>query len=157
MLGQMTDATVGLVVPMGIFGAHGQVFGLVDETGTQATGIHLLETDDVVAAHQLGDAVQVFEQLRVRQQVFPTVGEVVMRTMGGDGHLDVVAEQTEIASRLGLFISLHARSSPLFLHRIIGDSDWTDHLPQSFGELEIFTVIHGTVDDAHGIVREGGF
>src|SRR5690606_7454022 len=84
-----------LLVPVGEVTQLGQALDLVDVAGAQAAAAHLLQGDQVVVAEHGTDALQVAGPARVRQQVLPAAGQVVVVALGADADLDGEAEQAQ--------------------------------------------------------------
>ncbi len=91
----MAEAAVDLVMPEGKAGPVGQVLGLVHEPRAQASGVHLLQRDQIVPGDRVSDRVQVGPATRVRQHVAPAPRQVVPVALGGNPSLDVIAEQPQ--------------------------------------------------------------
>src|SRR5699024_10885432 len=95
-VGNNAYLAIALIAPPGKTGVGGQVFGLIDKPRAQAAAVHLLERNDVVIAHQLGNGVHVFHRLAVGQNLAPAARDIFAIAAGGCAGLNVVAQQLEL-------------------------------------------------------------
>ena len=102
VLGETSNTPVGLIIPVRKTGAGRQVLGNVDKAAAGAAGIGFLYSDEVVVAHQLGNAIEIVETLRVVQNVFPAVRQILAVAPRLDADLDVIAEQPQCPLRNAL-------------------------------------------------------
>jgi hypothetical protein len=67
----------------------GEVFDLINEVGTQAAAVDLLQSHQIVITEQLPDPLQVTGTAGVWQHMLPAARQVVPIALGADTHLDI--------------------------------------------------------------------
>src|SRR5690606_22548985 len=167
VLGEPAQVAVELLIPVGEGAELGQMLDLIDVAGAHAAAIGFLQGDQIVTVEQLADALEVAGAPRMRQQMLPATGQVVMVTLGADAHLDVEAEQTQAAigrqsaRRQAMRVDLRlaracqARRTPAAQHgRLPGSAFFFDEEVGDFqrtlwttGRADVETVL--AIDDHH--------
>lgn len=97
MLRQVAKVSIELLVPVGEGPEMSQVLDLIDVARAQAAAINLLQCDEVEVTKQITDTLQVTAASRMRQQMLPAAGQIMMVTLGADTHLNIETEQAQAA------------------------------------------------------------
>src|SRR5690606_8469147 len=97
VLAEATEVAVELLIPVWKGAELGQMLDLIDVARAHAAAVGFLQRNQVVAVEQLADALQVTGTPRMRQQVLPAAGQVVVITLGADPNLNIEAEQAQAA------------------------------------------------------------
>ncbi|MCP4043199.1 MAG: hypothetical protein GY731_14790 [Gammaproteobacteria bacterium] len=92
MSGNIAYLSIGMVVPERKICSFRKVIGLVYETGTQTSGIHFLECNNIKLPQAICDMIHGMPAAGMWQDVFPAFSQVVVVTFGGYAGLNIVAQ-----------------------------------------------------------------